>query len=378
MGHPAHFHLFRNVIAGLKNEGHEVQIVIRKKDILEDLLKSSGWEYTNILPYERKNSKAAMAVSTVRKDIELFKIARSFRPQLMLGTSAEIAHTGRLLNIPSIVVNEDDYNVVPLFSFLAYPFAAHILAPHCCRTGRWKDKTVSYEGYHELAYLHLNLFTPDFSRIKNLLHTVDEDFFILRFAKLAAHHDKGKTGITGEIAEKIIRRLEKKGRVFITSERELEREFEKYRINLNPMDIHHALAFAELYIGDSQTMAAEAAVLGTPSLRFNDFVGRIGYLEELEHRYELTYGFKTSEPQRLLEKIDFLLELKNKRDIWQKRRKKMLEEKIDLTAFMLWLISNYPESIAALKRGTGQQYVFDTSLKGLITGKAEDHESIHA
>lgn len=29
-------------------------------------------------------------------------------------------------------------------------------------------------------------------------------------------------------------------------------------------------------------MAAEATILGTPSIRFNDFVGKLGYLEELE------------------------------------------------------------------------------------------------
>ena len=50
------------------------------------------------------------------------------------------------------------------------------------------------------------------------------------------------------------------------------------------------MVFASLYIGDSQTMSAEAGVLGVPFVRFNDFVGRIGYLRELEDTYELGYG----------------------------------------------------------------------------------------
>ena len=57
--------------------------------------------------------------------------------------------------------------------------------------------------------------------------------------------------------------------------------------------MHHIMAFAKMYIGDSQTMAAEAGVLGTPFVRFNDFVGRIGYLRELEDVYNLGYGVKT-------------------------------------------------------------------------------------
>lgn len=58
--------------------------------------------------------------------------------------------------------------------------------------------------------------------------------------------------------------------------------------------MHHVMAFASLYIGDSQTMAAEAGVLGVPFVRFNDFVGRIGYLRELEDTYELGYGIHAS------------------------------------------------------------------------------------
>ena len=50
------------------------------------------------------------------------------------------------------------------------------------------------------------------------------------------------------------------------------------------------MVFSSLYFGDSQTMAAEAWVLGVPFVRFNDFVGRTGYLRELEDVYELGYG----------------------------------------------------------------------------------------
>ena len=42
MGHPAHFHLFKNVIINLIKCKHSVYIIIKKKDILEELLKNSG------------------------------------------------------------------------------------------------------------------------------------------------------------------------------------------------------------------------------------------------------------------------------------------------------------------------------------------------
>ena len=50
----------------------------------------------------------------------------------------------------------------------------------------------------------------------------------------------------------------------LTSERKLNCEFEKYRVKINPTDMHHFMAFSSIVIGDSQTMSAEAAVLGVP------------------------------------------------------------------------------------------------------------------
>jgi len=160
----------------------------------------------------------------------------------------------------------------------------------------------------------------------------------LRFAQLTAYHDVGKSGITTTIAQQVIDMLSKHGSVFITSERELEPQFEKYRIQISPLDIHHALYFADMYIGDSQTMTAEAAVLGTPAIRFNDFVGELSYLEELEHTYHLTYGIKTNHPEKLLEKAKELLNVPDLKQEWQIKRNNMLKECIDLSVFMTELV----------------------------------------
>ena len=98
--------------------------------------------------------------------------------------------------------------------------------------------------------------------------------------------------------------------------------------------------------------------MGAPSIRFNDFVGKIGYLEELEHKYGLTFGIKTSEPQRLFDKIEELINTPNLKEEWEKRRQKMLSEKIDVTAIMVWFIENYPESATIMKDDPGYQYQF--------------------
>ena len=361
LGHPAHFHLFKNVISTLKGKNHDVAVLIKKKDILEYLLERSVFDFRNILPDGRKDSKSGIALGLLKRDWAMFRFCVRQRPDILLGTSAEIAHVGKLLSIPSIVVNEDDYDAVPMFSKIGYPLADNILAPVSCPTGtdgsNSERKTIHYEGYHELAYLHPSNFEPN---RKILADKIDfsKPYVILRFAKLTAHHDKGKTGITTEIAQKMIELLKSQHNIYMTSERELEAEFEPYRITIDPIHMHHALYYADMYIGDSQTMAAEAAVLGTPSLRFNDFVGKLGYLGELEHKYGLAYGIKTSEPEKLYQKIEEISYPSNLKEEWQNRRQKMLSEKIDVTAFMVWFIENYPDSVVIMKDNPDYQLRF--------------------
>ena len=132
------------------------------------------------------------------------------------------------------------------------------------------------------------------------------------------------------------------------------------------------MAFASLYIGDSQTMAAEAGVLGVPFVRFNDFVGRIGYLRELEDVYELGYGIHASvlpddspirktdgsiQPngtEALYQAVEQLvaMDAAERRAVYQQRRQKMLSDKIDCAKFLTWFIENYPKSVAETKNAS--------------------------
>ena len=44
---------------------------------------------------------------------------------------------------------------------------------------------------------------------------------------------------------------------------------ERYRLRVPPEQAHHVLAGARFFLGDSQTMTAEAAVLGVPAFRYS-------------------------------------------------------------------------------------------------------------
>ena len=357
LGHPAHFHIYKNSITSWQQQGHEVFILIKKKDVLEDLLQAANMPFFNILEEGRVDSTFGIFVGMLKRAIRLFVFCLRNKPQILTGTSVENSVVGKILGIPVVNVNEDDAAVVPLYAKLSYPLASSILNPRVCNSGRWNNKAIKYDSYHELAYLHPDHFTPDRNVVEKYL-SPDKPYFLIRLAKLTAYHDTGIRGIEACIAERIIEMLKPYGDVYITSERELEPQFEKNRIVINPLDIHHVMAFAQLYIGDSQTMAAEAGVLGVPFVRFNDFVGRIGYLNELENIYQLGFGIKTQDCGSLFRIISELVVMPDRRQIFQERRMKMLSEKINYSDFLTWFVGNYPRSANLMKENPEYQKEF--------------------
>jgi hypothetical protein len=360
LGHPAHYYLFKNVYKQLQEDGYEVQVLIKKKDILQVLLEHSHMPYHNILEEGRKDSKLGILIGTIKRVFRLKRFCGQYDPDVFVGTSVENSFVGPLRKKPVINVNEDDARVVPLYAKLSYPGASVILSPVVCDNGKWNEKSIKYASYHELAYLHPNNFTPD-KQVVEKYFSVDKPYFIIRFAKLSAHHDNGIKGIDLSMASRLVELLKLHGDIYITSERPLEPQLEPYRIKIDPIDMHHVMAFASLYIGDSQTMAAEAGVLGVPFVRFNDFVGRIGYLNELENNYHLGFGIKASEEgaaEKMYAVMEEILSLPNRKEEWQLRRQKMLSEKIDYARFLTWFIENYPESNKIMKENPDYQYRF--------------------
>lgn len=343
LGHPAQYHFIKNTARQLLKDGHQVKMLMKTKDILENLLQEDGWEYENIQPSYRKNSKSAILSASFKRTWAVLKAARKFKADILVGTDSSIAQAGWLLRKPAITTLEDDIDVIGNLARLTYPFTTHIVVPRPCRVGKWEKKKVPYDGYMKLAYLHSNYFTPDENIVRD--YGIQGRYVLIRLAKLVAHHDAGIGGLDSSLVKDIVDQVEGKGyKAYISSEVELGTDLEPYRLNIHYRDIHHVLAFASLLISDSQSMSVEAAMLGTPSIRFSDFAGRISVLEELEHKYELTFGILSSQPQELYEKMEELLTISERKNVFQERRKIMLSDKIDVTSFLTWFIENYPQS----------------------------------
>jgi predicted glycosyltransferase len=281
----------------------------------------------------------------VKNEFKMLIISLKFRPDLFLcHGSAKAAFTSLLLNKPHIAF-EDTFNMEQVRLYL--PFTDVILTGDYPHTSLGK-KEIKYPGYHELAYLHPNVFTPDESVLEILGMKKGEKYAIVRFVAWEASHDIGHSGISYENKVKLVQTLSQHLRVFISSEKELPEELKKYQINIPPEQMHNALAFAHLFIGESGTMASESAVLGTPAIFINN--QHFGCIDD-QANYGLLFIYSESENDQIsaIKKAEEIAIKKNVKEDYLAKKEKMLADKIDVSAFLIWFVENYPESVKEVK-----------------------------
>ncbi|MCJ7483464.1 MAG: DUF354 domain-containing protein [Thermodesulfovibrionales bacterium] len=354
--HPAHVHLYRNFIKEMEDLGHQFWITVKNVASSKKLLQFYNIPFIQI--GDKKDSLIGKGLSQFRYNWILQKLVRKNKITVGMGSSITVAHVSKLTKMYSVVFDEDDDQVEPLFTYCAHPFSDYLLSPDVLRNKRRKKNTIYYSGYHELASLHPKRFVLDSQVMREIGMQPGEMFFILRFNVFKAYHDHGVSGLSLQDKRRLIARLSEKGKVFITMERELQPEFEKYRLRISSEKIHSLIYYATMLIGDSQTMTSEAAVLGTPALKCNSFAGKLAVPNELENKYQLCYSFQPTEVDSLFEKMEELLAKKDLKMIWQKRRSRMLQDKIDVTSFMVWFVDSFPKSAEIMRNDPEYQLRF--------------------
>jgi predicted glycosyltransferase len=343
ISHPAHVHFFRNAIKIWADRGHGVYIASRRKDLALDLLDAYG--LPNKCLSRAGRGKRRLLSELLIHESRLLRETMQFKPDIMLQIGGLfISHVGRACGIPTITFT--DTEMATLSNALTFPFTSAVVTPACYEGRVPPSRHYLYHGYHELAYLHPNLFTPDPEVLQRLGLAEGESFFIVRFVSWGAAHDVGESGFKLPVKIEMVQELARYGRVFITSEGKLPRELEAFRFPIAPELIHHAMAFARLCIGESATMASESAILGTPAI----FVSTSprGYTTEQEKTYDMVYTFSHVQQAEALAKMRELLAIGNIREKWQQKRRRLLEDKIDVTDWLVRLVEGYPDSLAVL------------------------------
>lgn len=357
IGHPGHVHLLRPVADELRRRGHRLFFSVRDIPVALRLM-----EHYGMAPYlnlgGKRDSLFGKAQTVLHQDMELLRFVRRNAIDIGLSSGIVLSHVARLTKMKSLVFDDDDDAAEPLVVKYGHPMSDVVFTPDCIR--RKTKHAVYYAGTHELAYLHPKRFAPDVSVLQRAGLQEGESFFIMRFVALKGHHDVGQQGLSLDQKRALIALLELYGRVIITSEREIETEFEHYRLPVPPWDIHSLMYYSSMYVGDSQTMTSEAALLGVPSFKCNTFAGRLSVPNMLENSYGLCFAYHPNDFDKMYGHIGSLL-AKNPNDLkeeWRGKKEKFMDEHIDVTAFYVWFIENYPESKSIMQEHSEYQWQF--------------------
>jgi len=344
IGHPAHIHLFKNFAWRMQERGHKILFTCRDRECVLQLMRVYKFVYDNF--GKHYSSVQGKIFGLLKNELQMLNTTIQFKPDLFLSHGSTIAaFTSFIMHKPHIAF-EDTFNMEQVK--LSMPFTDVVLTGDYSHPSLGK-KEIKYPGYHELAYLYPNVFTPDESVLEILGMKKGEKYAIVRFVAWEASHDIGHSGISYENKIKLVKTLSRHLHVFISSEMELPEELKNYQINIPPEQMHNALAFAHLFIGESSTMATESAVLGTPSIYIND--SKLEYTNDLAN-YGLLYSYMESEYDQIaaIKKAEELALKQNVKEEYLPRREKMLADKIDVSAFLIWFVENYPESVNEVKR----------------------------
>jgi hypothetical protein len=339
IAHPAHIHYFRNLSNKLTSRGHRCLFTIRNKGIIKELADYYKLDY-KIRSQERKN-KIFYALEAI---FNIFKIAREFKPDLFLDMGTVFASpVAWLMKKPYIAF--DDTEVSTKARLFHMPFTDIIFTPSCFYIDLGR-KQIRFESYMELFYLHPTLFSPNDEVLqKNSL--VKGHYVVMRFVSWEAHHDIGQAGIKNSTKLDLINLIKKMNmKIIISSEAELPKEFEPYKMRIETFNIHHLMAGAALVITEGATMASESVLLGTPAIYINSIQN--GYIRSLA-KAGLLLSLK--EDSRLLENLNNIFQSINDGTLlnFKEKVKEHVSSKINPTNFIVWFIENYPQSVMTMK-----------------------------
>ena len=344
--HPAHVHFFRNFYSEMESRGHEVCITARDKDRSVELLRAFELPYQLIS--QQKSGGAGLAAEMALRTPRLMRIMRSFRPDVMtgiMGPSIALAGVLRLPRVPAVVFYDTEFAVQT--NRIVYPLAYSVCTPDCYQ-GKVPGRHSTYAGYHELAYLHPNRFRPDPAVLAEFGVSPGDAYSIVRFVSWQAVHDRRERGLSAKQKLHLVEVLQRRGRVLVSSEGPAPPELADLAVRGPVEKVHHLLAHARLVVGESATMSSEAAVLGVPAV-FIATTGR-GYTDDEERRYGLVRHFTEDQYDMALTAIEEILG--QPAAAWQGARQRLLDEKVDVTGWMVDYFESTFAAYGACPRGT--------------------------
>lgn len=327
VNHPAHVHFFKNAAGTLEAAGHQLLFTSRDKECAIELLEELSLPHRT-LSVMGDGSVLGFARELLLRNYRLLKVVREFRPDVMVAIGGTfIAHVGFLTATPRLAFY--DTEMATLQNRITYPLLTRLCVPNCY-TAPVPRHTARYQGYHELAYLNPDSFSPSRELALACGLSTDENNFLLRVVSWQANHDINEQGWSQSMLEQVFDYLDKRGNVIISSERALPERLEPYRYRGLAKNIHHLMAYCQLFVGESATMASECAVMGVPAV-YAASTSR-GYLEE-QQQYGLVKVLTRFDTADIIREIDTFIARDNAE--FKQARQRLLDDAVDVPAYIV-------------------------------------------
>src|SRR5659263_649679 len=133
----------------------------------------------------------------------------------------------------------------------------------------------------------------------------------------------------------------------------------------SPISAHISALFHKPYIisSDSEPVALGrilsfpfANAIYIPSSFRKEIKNDKGNCIELKEKYGLIFNYKKTDDA--LNKAIELVQRDDLKEEWKHKRNRLLDDKIDVTKFMIWFVENYPLSFKRIKQNPEIQYQF--------------------
>jgi len=332
IGHPAHVHLFKNFAWIMQKKGNDVLFTCRDKEFEIDLLKSYGFKFISF--GKKLDSILGKIYGLAIFDFKMLKVALEFKPDIFISHgSIYAAHASFFIRKPHIAL-EDTGNMEQIV--LYKPFTKLILTPKVMQK-KYGKKQVYYNGFHQSAFLHPNYFDRNKNYRDEFNIKSNKRIFLLRLVALNASHDINIKGLSKEKVRSLVNFLDDQGQLFISSEKPLIKEFEKFKLSISPNKIHKFLSICDLVIGESSTMSNEAGYIGVPNVFIEDTNLDVvnGYVElGLKVHYNKLNEENLEEIKSIVNNLDKIKKnIKEKSDSY-------INDSIDLTKFMIEIVES--------------------------------------
>lgn len=348
IGHPAHVHYFKYTISKLKNNGNSVIVIAREKEITFDLL--NAYSIPFISRGKGKQTLAGKFFYLFYGTYKIFITAWKYKIDCYLSFASPYNALASLFyRKPNITFDDTEHNI---FNHRLYtPFSDAIFTPEFFKKSFGK-KHFRFQGTMDSAYLH-----PAYFESKGVIFPERTDKsagkkkIILRIVSWNATHDINQHGFSPDDISRLIDVLSEYADVYVSTETQLPDHLDKYLLKIKPEDMHYYMNRADLFIGESGSMATEAAYLGTHSIVLNSASHEFGVFDWFS-------AYKTFHiADDFNEVIAISIELLGKDDLKSESKAEadlIIKNSVCLTDFIFWLITHYPESIYKLKDNNGK------------------------